>query len=151
MLTACGERFRDEIAAGTVKVLDLDLHDDYPSPQASLTLAVLTLQFIRPERRHLVLRNAFEHTLDGGALIVVEKVRGASAKVDAMLSRLYDDLKRANGYTQEEIERKRLSLDGVMVPITADQNVGMLHDAGFADVECFWRALNFAAWVAVKQ
>ena len=151
MLAACATRFRDEIAAGTVEVLELDLHDHYPSPEASLTLAVLTLQFIRPEQRHLVLRNAFEHTVRGGALVVVEKVRGASPDVDALLTRLYDDLKRANGYTQDEIERKRSSLEGVMAPVTAGENVGLLRESGFAHVECFWRALNFAAWVAVKQ
>jgi hypothetical protein len=26
-----------------------------------------------------------------------------------------------------------------------------LRQAGFRDVECFWRCLNFAAWVAVKE
>ena len=57
---------------------------------------------------------------------------------------------RANGYTQEAIDRKRLSLEGVLVPLTERENTALLRDAGFAAVEMFWRHLNFAAWLAVK-
>ncbi|MGH3921557.1 MAG: hypothetical protein ACRDS1_01640 [Pseudonocardiaceae bacterium] len=42
-------------------------------------------------------------------------------------------------YTQEEIDRKRLSLEGVLVPVTAKWNVEMLRAAGFQQVDCFWR------------
>jgi tRNA (cmo5U34)-methyltransferase len=57
---------------------------------------------------------------------------------------------RAHGYGEDEIERKRLSLEGVLVPQPAAWNEAVLRDAGFVDVECFWRCLNFAAWVGVK-
>ena len=53
-------------------------------------------------------------------------------------------------YTQEEIDRKRLSLEGVLVPVTAAWNEDMLRREGFRNVDCFWRWMNFAAWVAVK-
>jgi tRNA (cmo5U34)-methyltransferase len=34
--------------------------------------------------------------------------------------------------------------------VTAKWNEDLLRDAGFRTVECFWRHLNFAGWVAVK-
>ncbi len=64
---------------------------------------------------------------------------------------IYYDLKAENGYSQDQIERKRLSLEGVLVPVTAHWNEEMLKTAGFVEVDCFWRWMNFAGWVAVKQ
>jgi len=63
---------------------------------------------------------------------------------------LYYRLKSANGYSQEEIQRKRMSLEGVLVPVTAAWNEELLRQAGFQQVDCFWRWMNFAGWVALK-
>ena len=43
-----------------------------------------------------------------------------------------------------------LDLEGVLVPVSAAMNERFLRNAGFAKVECFWRWMNFAAWIAVK-
>jgi tRNA (cmo5U34)-methyltransferase len=53
-------------------------------------------------------------------------------------------------YSQDEIARKALSLEGVLVPITAKANRDLLKGAGFARVDCFWRWCNFAGWLAIK-
>ena len=37
------------------------------------------------------------------------------------------------------------------MPVTAAWNEELLRTAGFGVVECFWRYLNFAAWVAVRD
>jgi tRNA (cmo5U34)-methyltransferase len=37
----------------------------------------------------------------------------------------------------------------VLVPLDAGQNQSLLKESGFRGVECFWRWMNFAAWVAV--
>jgi tRNA (cmo5U34)-methyltransferase len=151
MLAACRNRFAAELDAGTVSVLDLDLRRGYPDVRASLTLAVLTLQFLPIEARARIVRKVHEHTVPGGAVVLVEKVRGTSEATDALMTGLYHGLKRANGYGDEEIERKRLSLEGVLVPATARWNEAVLADAGFDDVECFWRCLNFAGWIGIKN
>ncbi|HXY94814.1 MAG TPA: methyltransferase domain-containing protein, partial [Acidimicrobiia bacterium] len=150
MLAACRDRFGEEVAQGRVRLEALDLDEAYPAAHPSLTLAVLTLQFVQPEVRPRVVRDAYEHARPGGAIVVVEKVRGGSAESDALLTALYEAMKRANGYSDADIERKRLSLDGVLVPLTPAENVELLEQSGWHDAECFWRSLNFAAWVAVK-
>lgn len=150
MLAACRARFADDIRAGTVDLVDLDLRGGYPDVTASLTLAVLTLQFTPVESRLRILRDAYTRTVDGGALVLVEKVRGATAPLDTILTELYERTKRSNGYSQEEIDRKRLSLEGVLVPVSAAESEDLLRGAGFGVVECFWRCLNFAGWVAIK-
>jgi tRNA (cmo5U34)-methyltransferase len=150
MLQACRERFAGYIKAGVVDIRDLDLRAAYPPVAASVTLCVLTLQFTPIEYRQRIVQDIYNHTTPNGALILVEKVLGADAGLDALLVKLYYALKVANGYSTEEIERKRLSLEGVLVPVTAKWNEELLRSAGFVHVDCFWRWMNFAGWIAVK-
>lgn len=151
MYNAAVKRFRGLIPT-CVNIKNLDLrYDSYPPVAASVTLSVLTLQFIPIEYRLKILQDIYNHTLPGGAFIFVEKVIGGSARIDENMIDIYYDMKRENGYTEEQIHRKRLSLEGVLVPLPAKMNEQMLYDVGFAHVDCFWRWMNFAGWVAVKQ
>lgn len=128
----------------------LDLRDDYPRVPASVTLAVLTLQFVPIEYRQRIIADAWDNTIPGGVFLLVEKVLGADAYADRLLVETYLGRKGENGYTAEQIAAKRRSLEGVLVPVTAEWNVDLLTRAGFRHVDCYWRHLNFAAWVAVK-
>lgn|SRR3990167_40054 len=150
MLAAARERFKGLIDCGVAHVQELDLRTRYPSFSASLTLCVLTLQFTPIEHRQRIVKNIFKNCLPGGAVILVEKVMGSCCESDALLADLYWKFKEVNGYSKDDIERKRMSLEGVLVPVTAKWNEDLLTSAGFSQVECFWRVLNFAGWVAIK-
>ena len=161
MLAEARRLFAEEIDRNVVSVqaVDLrrrwpDLRDGHaPSPCIPnvLTLCVLTLQFIPMEYRQRLLSDMFNTLAPGGAFVLVEKVLGATGEVDDLFRDRYYQLKREHGYSQESIDRKRLSLEGVLVPVTAEWNEGLLRQTGFRQVDCFWRWMNFAAWVAVKD
>lgn len=150
MLTAFKEKFRGLIDAGIVKAKNSDLRKEYPPVRASLTLCVLTLQFVPIEHRLKVVSNMHKHATEGGAVVLVEKILGSSADLDSAFAGVYYDMKKTNGYTQDQIDRKKMSLEGVLVPVTAKWNEELLRGAGFSQVDCFWRWMNFAAWVAIK-
>lgn len=153
MLAALSERWPSEKVEGHgVRVLDFDLREGYPGIRpADVTLLVLALQFVPIEHRQRILRTVYRRTVPGGALILVEKVLGASADVDRKLVDRYYGLKGRNGYSGDEIERKRLALEGVLVPVTASWNEELLRTAGFEEVDCFWRWANFAGWLAIRD
>lgn len=151
MLEACRKRFDGMITCSVVSVCNLDLRKDYPEAKASLTLAVLVLQFTPIEYRQSIVRKMFEHTTDGGAVVLVEKVIGSNDIADKSMVSEYYDMKRRNGYTEDQIQRKKLSLEGVLVPVTAAWNEDLLRNGGFSTVECFWRWMNFAGWIAIKN
>jgi tRNA (cmo5U34)-methyltransferase len=134
----------------TVRLLNLDLRNDYPAVDASVTLLVLTLMFIPVNYRAAILEAAYERTRHGGALVLVEKLVSPVAVFDKLFVARYHDLKAANGYSAEEIERKRLALEGVQVPLTERANIDLLYSAGFRYVETFWRWCNFAGFLAVR-
>lgn len=150
MLKAARERFKSAIDSGFVYIEQLDLREKYPDVQASVTLCVLTLQFTPENLRRRILSDVFSHTADGGVLILVEKVLGATDELTELMTGLYHEHKGNLGYSKEEVERKRLSLEGVLVPLTANANEALLSDAGFSQVDCFWRWMNFAGWIARK-
>ena len=150
MRLVLSDRFAEQITAGTVRIVPDDLRHAYPDVKAALTLAVLTLQFTPIEHRQRIVKRIFDATRPGGAVILVEKVLGEGADVSDLLVREYHLFKQGNGYSREDVDRKALSLEGVLVPVTARWNQELLAQAGFHQVECFWRWMNFAGWIAIK-
>lgn len=150
MREAFQKKYLGLLKCRVVELLALDLRRDFPACKASVILAVLTLQFVPIEYRQRIVRQVYENLLPGGAFLFVEKVLGADALTDPPLAALYYQLKKDNGYPDDAIERKRLSLEGVLVPVTAKWNEDFLRLAGFQHVDCFWRWMNFAGWLAVK-
>jgi tRNA (cmo5U34)-methyltransferase len=151
MLEAARERFKGHIKCGIVEIRECDLRKDYPPVEASVTLSILTLQFTPIEYRQRIVREVWKHTVPGGVFVLVEKVLGATADLDALMVDLYFRMKERNGYSQEDIDRKRFALEGVLVPVTAKWNEELLQGAGFRQVDSFWRWMNFAAWAAVRE
>jgi tRNA (cmo5U34)-methyltransferase len=147
MLEAAQDRFR---GAPYVNIMNLDLRNGYPQGRACLVNCVLTLQFLPINYRQQILSKIY-HSLDrDGALILVEKVLGNTAVIDNALVHQYHEMKFDHGYSLNEIERKKLALEGVLTPLTAGMNESFLYGSGFDKVDCFWRNLNFAGWICVK-
>jgi len=78
-------------------------------------------------------------------------VLAAAANIDDAFVELFLNIKRETEYSDSQIDRKRMSLEGVLVPVTAHWNEELLRQEGFTSVDCFWRHLNFAGWVALKS
>jgi tRNA (cmo5U34)-methyltransferase len=151
MLNILHKRFAEEIAAGVVDIQDGDLREEHPVGQASLTLLILTLQFIPVNHRQRILRNIYQHTQPGGALIFVEKILGSTANLNDLAVDIYHDYKEEMGYSRYEIEKKRAALENALVPLTSRWNEELLISAGFTEVDCFWRWMNFAGYIAIKR
>jgi tRNA (cmo5U34)-methyltransferase len=134
-----------------IDILNWDLRQGLPGTDYyDIATSILSLMFIPVEHRYQLLQKMYQRLTTGGALILVEKVLGNYPALDASMVDAYYGRKRANGYTQEDIDRKRLALEGVLVPMTAKGNEDLLASVGFTKVDCFWRWMNFAGWVAVK-
>jgi len=133
-----------------VKIVDMDLKSDFPKVNSSVILSVLTLQFIPIEYRQGILQKVYNSLIPNGAFIIVEKVLGNNSVTNELFIQEYYKLKGQNGYTPEQINTKRKSLEGILVPVTSDWNQDLLKNSGFSSFDCFWRNLNFAGWIAIK-
>lgn len=116
----------------------------------SVITSVLTAQFIPLDVRQEFYKSVHSGLSYNGAFIVVEKVLGETPVSQGLLVDIYHIFKKDKGYSAEQIEEKRKSLQNVLVPLRASENESMLKDAGFRDVQRIWQCLNFAGWVAFK-
>jgi tRNA (cmo5U34)-methyltransferase len=145
------EAARARFAGTDVSILEHDLRKPLPEVgPLCVTLSVLTLMFVPINYRLWILEQLAERTTAGGALILVEKVLGNAPQIDDLMNANYHRKKVDSGYTPEDVQRKRLSLEGVLVPLTSDWNDSMLRGAGWRHVDCVWRWMNFGCWVAVR-
>ena len=112
---------------------------------ASLVVLNLTLQFIPPDQRLDLLRRIRAGLAPGGALILSEKVCSPDPAEQELLTRLHEDFKRANGYSELEISQKRAALERVLVPETPEQHLRRLDLAGFRHTTRWFQCLNFVS------
>ncbi len=131
-------------------LLTRDLGKELRLDNASVIVMSLTLQFIRPLYRARMLSDICRGCNPNGCLILFEKVLCE----DTLLNRLYVEhyyaLKQRNGYSGMEISRKREALENVLIPYRVQENQEMLHEAGFRNVDIFFKWYNFAGFLAIK-
>ncbi len=116
---------------------------------ASVITMNFTLQFLPPEQRPALLARIAEAMIDGGALILSEKIFFAEDE-QSHLEALHYDFKKANGYSQMEISQKRTSLEKVLIPETREAHIQRLKEAGFSQVFTWYQCFNFVSFLAIK-
>lgn len=149
MLEQAKERFKSY--ENLVKIQRVDLRYDFPENYYGVIQAVLTFCFVPIEYRQRLAQNCYANLKPKGALVIVEKMLGETAELDEIYVERYLKMKSEHGYSKEEIVRKQLSLEGILVPITPTWLQLLLKNAGFSYVDCYWRWMNFAGWIAIKS
>ncbi|HCV8281077.1 TPA: methyltransferase domain-containing protein [Staphylococcus aureus] len=132
-----------------IKILSEDVQD-FKFTNASYITSILTLQFINIEDREKILKNVYQGLNKGGAFILVEKVNGEFVQSHEIMNQIYHDFKLENGLTYEEVIKKSQSIRGVLKPLTLEQNKRMLEEAGFKDINTWFKWNNFVGIIAVK-
>jgi tRNA (cmo5U34)-methyltransferase len=127
-----------------------DLNKTFTIKNASVVLSILTLQFLEPNSRPRLLKEVFDGLEFGGAFILVEKVLGNTPKFDEIWTDLHHDMKRRKGLNDEEIAIKRQSLRGILLPYSFGKNMQLINEAGFQDVDIFFKWYNWIGIVATK-
>lgn len=147
MLDKAKNTFKDY---SRVDIKNCDLRYDFPKDEYDAITSILTLQFIPIEYRQKIIQNVYDNLKPGGVFIFVEKVLGSTAQTDELFVKNYYRLKEQNGYTKEQIEGKKKSLEGVLVPLKDDYNKELLKQAGFEVIDTFWKWGNFTGYIAIK-
>jgi tRNA (cmo5U34)-methyltransferase len=128
----------------TANVLDIDL------APCDMIVCYYTVQFINPAHRQRLIDKFYQSLNWGGALLLFEKVRGADARFQDILTALYTDYKLRIGYTPSDIVSKSRSLKGILEPFSTQGNVDMLRRAGFVDINTVLKYVCFEGMLAIK-
>ncbi len=125
-------------------LIDVNIDD------ADLIISYYTMQFVKPKNRQLVFERIYNSLNWGGAFILFEKVRGADARFQDIMTALYSEYKIEQGYNADEIMAKARSLKGVLEPFSTQGNIDLLKRAGFVDIMSIMKYVCFEGFLAIK-
>jgi len=145
MVTRCKESLRDE----PVTLLCQDILDTEIS-NASVVVLNFVLQFVPKDQRPELIKNIYDGLNPGGVLILSEKIAFEDDDENQRQIALHEAFKRAQGYSEMEISRKRTALENVLIPETLETHHSRLKQAGFASSNTWFQCFNFASMIAVK-
>jgi len=129
------------------------VHDDIVNitiESASMVVLNFTLQFISVDKRLLLLQKIYNGLLPGGILVLSEKVVFTDEPHQQLMTELYHNFKRANGYSDLEISQKRTALEAVMKPETLEMHKHRLKNVGFNSADTWFQCMTFASLIAIK-
>lgn len=150
MLERGREKLRHYGITRECELICADLNEGAPINNASMVIMNLTLQFIRPLRRHQVMSSIANGMNEGACLVLIEKVLCTDSQLNRLFIKYYYDLKRRNGYSELEIAQKREALENILVPYRLEEDIELLLSSGFSKCEVFSRWYNFCGLIAVK-
>jgi tRNA (cmo5U34)-methyltransferase len=146
-------RCRSVVGADThelpVRLVCADLQD-VAIEDASVVVLNFTLQFVPPEQRDAVIAGICHGLRPGGIMVLSEKVAFADPRLDALNIELHHQFKRANGYSDLEVARKRSALENVLLPETLECHRERIAGAGFSSCDVWFQCFNFASLIALK-
>lgn len=133
---------RPHYRCGDVRTLEL--------PRLEFACACYTLMFLPPSDRLDVLRRVHAALSPGGGFVLAEKVIRQDPVHEAHCQRQHYAFKRRQGLSKQEIAHKARSIEGTLIPLTELENVALLRQAGFAQIQLVCRSACFDAWLAVR-
>ena len=149
MLERCRQLVASEKKGCPVDLVLDDIQNVELEP-SSLIAMNYTLQFIPLAQRGELLQRVAASLLDGGVLVLSEKVRFDDPALQQLNTDLHHDFKRAHGYSDLEIAGKRDSLENVLLPETLAAHRKRLQQAGFSSCDVWFQCFSFASIIAIK-
>jgi len=117
---------------------------------ASVVALNFTLQFLNPADREMLISRIYEGLLPGGLLILAEKIIFPDGREQEVQTAWHLAFKKANGYSELEIARKRSALEDVLIPESENDHHLRLKNCGFGQVYTWSRNFNFISIAAIK-
>ncbi|MED5421123.1 MAG: carboxy-S-adenosyl-L-methionine synthase CmoA [Pseudomonadota bacterium] len=123
---------------------------DVAIEHASLVVLNYTLQFVPVNDRSRLVRRIYDGLIDGGVLILSEKIVDEDPAIEGLLVELHHEFKSANAYSDLEIARKRMALEEVLIPESTAAHLERLADAGFNHRSVWLKHFNFVSILAIR-
>lgn len=125
-----------------IKLIETSIFPQQVEP-VDVVMCNWTLHFIKEREEYL--QDIFNGLNSKGLLILTEK----TVQSDTMKN-LYHKFKLKQGLTIEKINQKDQTLQGVLVPYSLEQNLTLLKETGFINLEILSAAFGFVTFLAWK-
>lgn len=149
MLKKAREKLDSFSLSSEIKLLEDDIRI-IKMENASFIMSHYTLQFISPNDRLELLKNAYNALNNNCCFILSEKIKHSSQITENIITHEYYEFKKSNGYSENENIKKRQALENVLIPNTLEENINLLELAGFNSIEILHKELSFSTLLAWK-
>ena len=147
MLDVARERFRED---ANFEFIELDFAKDPLPGKFDLIISALAIHHLDDHQKAALYKRIYKALNDGGLFINADQVAGRSLQFDSLYKFLWREKVSHSGLHHDDIVGafERTKLDKFA---TLEDQLIWLKDAGFADVDCIYKNLNFAVFGGYKD
>ena len=114
-------------------------------------ISAFSLHYLNEDEKKALFSKCRDALKPGGIFIDAEAVISPSAKVYQLYMEKWKDFQRSNGFSEDEIGAHMLKFVRDVKPLTVERQVCLMSEAGFIDVECYFKYLNWAVFGGFKN
>lgn len=122
--------------------------DDAPQQAFDGASCLLTLHFLNAEQRLQTLRALHQRLKPGAPLVVAHHSFPLANGDQQRWLRRYAAFAASSGVAHADAERAIDAIGARLPLLSPEQDVALLHEAGFSNVELFYAGFTFKGWVA---
>ena len=141
---------KNKLQGRDIKVYNIASQNMTFDSEFDVVTAVQSHHYLKPDERKIAVGNCFRALKDGGVFVTFENIRMTTETSDKIA------LKRWEGFLSDHLKdpqvvKMHIDRRGVEVfPITIEEHIKLLSEAGFASVDVLWTSYLQAGFWAVK-
>jgi tRNA (cmo5U34)-methyltransferase len=146
MVRACQKRFcrlkkRHLFECGDIENIVLNKKYD-------VVLAGLSIHHLTDKKKQDLFKRIYGSISSKGLLIIRDLIKSESLKIDQRYLQLWCEFECQNGLDANMLSKTSQDQD---IPTSMENHLKWLKRAGFKDVDCVWKYINFALFIACKS
>ena len=114
-------------------------------------ISAFSLHYLNEDEKKVLFSKCRDALKPGGMLIDAEAIIPPSATVYQLYMEKWKEFQRSNGFSEDEIGAHMLKFVRDVKPLTVERQVCLMREAGFIDVECYFKYLNWAVFGGYKK
>ena len=115
-----------------------------------IVTAIQSHHYYDVETREIAVKNCYRALKEGGIFMTFENIRMSTEESDAIALDRWGQFLLEHGWTPEEVKSHQARRGVEMFPITIEQHLEMLKNAGFKSVNILWVSYMQAGFWAIK-
>lgn len=148
MLDGARERFQ-RLNSNDIQYIAADYTKYKFTDHYDLIISSLSIHHLVHEEKKNLFATLYQVLRSGGIFVNADQVRGTTPETDAYYKKRWLEAVQASGLPQHlidaSVERRKHDINA-----SVDEQIGWLKEAGFVDVDCMYKNLEFAVFYAKK-
>lgn len=137
--------FEDRIKLSVKDVIDFDFIENY-----DLVITSYVFHHIENNTKSSIYKKIYTHLNPDGMFVNADFVDSSSSYFSNLFDQLRMEYMRSRGFNEDSIKSYYTEHRKLETPMPIEEQITLLSQIGFRDVECFWKYLNLAVFGGIK-